>query len=70
MITTAVVRSAGDLAESDQLRGYDAVHLAAGIASGVTVFASTDDWLLSGPPTSPSDVNPYRSVVLQGATGP
>ncbi len=47
VITTALIRSAGDLAESERLRGYDAVHLAAGIASGATVFASADDRLLA-----------------------
>ena len=46
-VTTALIRSAGDLAESESLRGYDAVHLAAGIASGATVFASADDRLLT-----------------------
>jgi hypothetical protein len=45
--TTALIRSAGDLAESEKLRGCDAVHLAAGIASGATVFASADDRLLA-----------------------
>jgi uncharacterized protein len=47
VVTTALIRSAGDLAESEKLRGYDAVHLAAGIASGTTVFASADDRLLA-----------------------
>jgi uncharacterized protein len=46
-ITTALIQSAGDLAESEKLRGYDAVHLAAGIAAGVTVFSSADDRLLA-----------------------
>ena len=47
VVTTALIRSAGDLAESEKLRDYDAVHLAAGIASGTTVFASADDRLLA-----------------------
>ena len=47
VVNPVLVRSAGDLAESEKLRGYDAVHLAAGIASGVTVFASADDQLLA-----------------------
>lgn len=47
VVNTVLVRSAGDLAESEKLRGYDAVHLAAGIASGATVFTSADDRLLA-----------------------
>ena len=46
VITTAIVRTAGDLAEDEKLRGYDAVHLAAGLASHATLFASADDRLL------------------------
>jgi uncharacterized protein len=46
VVGTAVVRSAGDLAESDKLRGYDAIHLAAALAASVTVFATADDRLL------------------------
>ncbi|MCC6436517.1 MAG: type II toxin-antitoxin system VapC family toxin [Acidimicrobiales bacterium] len=42
-----LVRTAGSLAESEMLRGYDAVHLAAGLASGAAVFASADDRLLA-----------------------
>ncbi len=46
-ITDRLVRSAGALAEEQQLRGYDAVHLAAAqaIADGDTVFASGDQQL-------------------------
>ncbi len=47
VVTTALIRSGGDLAEREMLRGYDAVHLAAAIASGATVFASADDRLLA-----------------------
>ena len=47
VVNTALIRSAGDLAESDKLRGFDAVHLAAGITSGAAVFASADDRLLA-----------------------
>ena len=47
VVNTLLIRSAGDLAESEQLRGYDAVHLAAGIAAGVSVFASADNRLLA-----------------------
>lgn len=46
VIDTALIRSAADLAESEKLRGYDAVHLAASLTSGATVFASADDRLL------------------------
>jgi uncharacterized protein len=45
-VSSAIVRSAGDLAESDKLRGYDAVHLAAAFTASATVFASADDRLL------------------------
>ena len=47
VVTTALIRSGGDLAERERLRGYDAVHLAAAIASGAAVFASADDRLLA-----------------------
>ena len=47
VVNTLLIRSAGDLAESEQLPGYDAVHLAAGITSGATVFASADNRLLT-----------------------
>lgn len=47
VVNTALIRSAGDLAEDERLRGYDAVHLAAGLVSGATVFASADDRLLA-----------------------
>ena len=43
-ITERLVRIAGDLAEEQHLRGYDAVHLAAArtVADADTVFASGD----------------------------
>ena len=47
VVGTALIRAAGDLAEDEKLRGYDAVHLAAGLASGAAVFASADDRLLA-----------------------
>lgn len=47
VVSTALVRAAGELAESERLRGYDAVHLAAALAAGATVFASADDRLLA-----------------------
>ncbi len=47
VISTALIRLAGDLAESEKLRGYDAIHLAASVASGAAVFASADDRLLA-----------------------
>jgi uncharacterized protein len=46
VVTTALVRSAGNVAETDQLRGYDAVHLAAALAANAEVFAAADDRLL------------------------
>ena len=46
-VTTEVVHTAGDLAEVEGLRGYDAVHLAAAIAAEVTVVATADDNLLA-----------------------
>ena len=46
VVDTELVRAAGDLAERDALRGYDAVHLAAAIAGQVTVVASADRQLV------------------------
>lgn len=46
VVDTALVRAAGDLAEHEALRGYDAVHLAAAIAAQVTVVASGDHRLV------------------------
>ncbi len=48
-ITDRLVRTAGDLAEEHQLRGYDAVHLAAAqtVADVDTVFASGDQNLIA-----------------------
>ena len=45
-VTTDLVHAAGDLAETEGLRGYDAVHLAAAIAANVTVVATADTQLL------------------------
>jgi len=45
-VDTALVRAAGDIAELDGLRGYDAVHLAAAVAVGATVVASADRQLI------------------------
>lgn len=47
-VTERLVRSAGVVAESHQLRGYDAVHLAAAqsISDGDTVLASGDRHLI------------------------
>jgi predicted nucleic acid-binding protein len=47
VVDTALVRAAGDLAEHDALRGYDAVHLAAAIAGQVSVVASGDRQLVA-----------------------
>jgi predicted nucleic acid-binding protein len=41
-----LVRSAGNLAGSEGMRGYDAVHLAAAIVAGASVLATVDDRLL------------------------
>ena len=48
-ITDRLVRTAGDLAEEHQLRGHDAVHLAAAqtVADVDTVFASGDQNLIA-----------------------
>ena len=45
-VETALVRAAGDIAELDGLRGYDAVHLAAAVAVGANVVASADRHLI------------------------
>jgi predicted nucleic acid-binding protein len=45
-VTTSLVHAAGDLAEDEGLRGYDAVHLAAAIAAQATVVATADTALL------------------------
>ncbi len=45
-VTTELVHAAGDLAEVEGLRSYDAVHLAAAIAAEVTVVATSDGALL------------------------
>lgn len=47
VVSTAVIRAAGDLAESEMLRGSDAVHLASALASGAGVFAAADDRILA-----------------------
>ena len=41
-ITDDLVRAAGDLAEAEGLRGYDAVHLAGALVAGAQVLASAD----------------------------
>jgi len=46
VVDTALVRAAGDVAERDRLRGYDAVHLAAALTGQVTVVASADRQLV------------------------
>jgi len=46
VVDTALVRAAGDVAERDGLRGYDAVHLAAAITGQATVMASADRHLV------------------------
>lgn len=46
-VDTALVRAAGDIAERDGLRGYDAVHLAAAVTVSATLVASADRQLLA-----------------------
>lgn len=46
VVDTALVRAAGNIAERDGLRGYDAVHLAAAVAVQATVLASADRRLI------------------------
>jgi predicted nucleic acid-binding protein len=41
-VTTSLVSDAGDLAEAEGLRGYDAVHLAGALLVGATVMATAD----------------------------
>jgi predicted nucleic acid-binding protein len=45
--TPAVAQSAGDLAESQGLRGYDAMHLASALVLGVDVVVTADRALLA-----------------------
>lgn len=45
-VDTALVQAAGDIAELDGLRGYDAVHLAAAVVARATVVASADRQLV------------------------
>lgn len=60
-VTTELVLTAGELAEVEGLRGYDAVHLAAAIAAKVTVVATADDKLLAAARRRRFDVsNPLR----------
>ena len=44
-ITNELIEHAGDLAETEALRGYDAVHLAAAMAVEASVLSSADDEL-------------------------
>lgn len=46
-ISEELIESAAQLAETESLRGYDAVHLAAAQLVGATVFASADRTLCS-----------------------
>lgn len=41
-VTEPVVEDAGDLAEGEALRGYDAVHLASALRSGVDALITAD----------------------------
>ena len=61
-VTTELVRVTGDLAELEGLRGYDAVHLAAALASKATVVATADSDLLAAAQRRGLDVsNPLQS---------
>lgn len=44
-VTEDLIMVAADLAESEGLRGYDAVHLAAAVILGAEVFTSADEAL-------------------------
>lgn len=46
VVDTRLARAAGDFAERDALRGYDAVHLAAAVGGQVEVVASADRQLV------------------------
>ena len=62
-VTTELVRAAGDLAEVEGLRGYDAVHLAAAIAAQATVVATADIRLLEAAERRRFDVaNPLHPL--------
>lgn len=56
-VTTELVLVAGDLAELEALRGYDAVHLAAALASKATVVATADAQLLAAAQRRQFDVS-------------
>jgi uncharacterized protein len=61
-VTTALVLAAGDLAEAEGLRGYDAIHLAAALAGQATVVASADSQLLAASQRRQLDVsNPLET---------
>ena len=60
-VTTALVIAAGDLAEAEALRGYDAVHLAAALVGQATVIATADSQLLEAALRRQLDVsNPLK----------
>jgi uncharacterized protein len=45
--TPTVIEDAGDLAEDEALRGYDAVHLASALSAGIRIMACADVDLLA-----------------------
>lgn len=66
-MTTQLGRQAGDLADTEHLRGYDAVHLAAAIVAHATVFASAHTQLLAAAHRQHLDVaNPLESAPTTG----
>jgi predicted nucleic acid-binding protein len=56
-VTTELVLAAGELAEAEGLRGYDAVHLAAALAGQATVVATADGQLLAAAQRRQLDVS-------------
>ncbi len=79
VVDSELVRAAGDLAERDGLRGYDAVHLAAAIAGQVTVVASADRQLVAvarrrgfsvAEPWPIAPITPFRPSATRAATPP
>jgi len=46
-LTATLVATAGDTAEQNSLRAYDAIHLAAALQAGATVMATADNQLLA-----------------------
>ena len=56
-VTTELVLAAGDLAEIEGLRGYDAVHLAAALVGNAAVVATADTQLFAAAQRRQLDVS-------------